>query len=98
MSLQKTSAATLKVKWLARKSFWNCGKGVSGSVYGFIDIEGNRKHQRVVLIVGKKNGKSLLGSIMGNYGLFADGEAVRNLCSSHKRSSKNCMVRSQAYG
>jgi hypothetical protein len=27
-----------------------------------------------VLIVGKKNGKSLLDSIMGNYGLFADGE------------------------
>lgn len=49
-------------------------KAYLASVYGFIDIEGNRKHQRVVLIVGKKNGKSLLGSIMGLYGLAADGE------------------------
>lgn len=49
-------------------------KAYLASVYGFIDIEGNRKHQRVVLIVGKKNGKSLLDSIMGLYGLVGDGE------------------------
>jgi len=49
-------------------------KAYLASVYGFIDIEGNRKHQRVVLIVAKKNGKSLLDSIMGLYGLVADGE------------------------
>lgn len=49
-------------------------KAYFASVYGFIDIEGNRKHQRVVLIVGKKNGKSLLDSIMGLYGLVGDGE------------------------
>ncbi len=49
-------------------------KAYFASVYGFIDIEGLRKHQRVVLIVGKKNGKSLLASIMGLYGLVGDGE------------------------
>ena len=49
-------------------------KAYFASVYGFIDIEGNRKHQRVVLIVGKKNGKSLLDSIMGLYGLVGDSE------------------------
>lgn len=49
-------------------------KAYLASVYGFIDIEGNRKCQRVVLIVGKKNGKSLLDSVMGLYGLLADGE------------------------
>ncbi len=49
-------------------------KAFLASVYGFIDIEGNRKHQKFVLIVGKKNGKSLLDSIIGNYGLLADGE------------------------
>lgn len=49
-------------------------KAYFASVYGFIDIEGNRKHQRVVLIVGKKNGKSLLDSIMGLYGLVGDNE------------------------
>lgn len=49
-------------------------KAYLAAVYGFIDIEGNRKHQRVVLVVGKKNGKSLLDSIMGLYGLVGDGE------------------------
>lgn len=49
-------------------------KAYLASVYGFIDIEGYRKHQRVVLIVGKKNGKSLLDSIMGLYGLVGDSE------------------------
>lgn len=49
-------------------------KAYLASVYGFVDIEGNRKHQRVILIVGKKNGKSLLDSVMGNYGLLADNE------------------------
>lgn len=49
-------------------------KAYLAAVYGFIDIEGNRKHQRVVLIVGKKNGKSLLDSIMGLYALVGDSE------------------------
>jgi len=49
-------------------------KAYLASVYGFIDIEGFRKHQRVVLIVGKKNGKSLLDSIMALYGLVGDSE------------------------
>ena len=49
-------------------------KAYLASVYGFVDIEGNRKHQRVVLIVGKKNGKSLLDSVMGLYGLVGDSE------------------------
>jgi phage terminase large subunit-like protein len=49
-------------------------KAYLAATYGFIDIEGNRKHQRVVLIVGKKNGKSLLDSIMGLYGLVGDNE------------------------
>lgn len=49
-------------------------KAYLAATYGFVDIEGNRKHQRVVLIVGKKNGKSLLDSIMGLYGLVGDGE------------------------
>ncbi len=49
-------------------------KAYLAATYGFIDIEGNRKHQRVVLIVGKKNGKSLLDSIQGLYGLVGDSE------------------------
>lgn len=43
-------------------------------VFGFIDDEGNRKYQRSILIVAKKNGKSLLASVVGLYLLCADGE------------------------
>lgn len=43
-------------------------------VFGFIDIEGNRKYRESVLIVGKKNGKSLLASIVGLYMQVGDGE------------------------
>lgn len=44
------------------------------TVFGFADIEGNRKYRESLLIVGKKNGKSLLASVVGLYMLTADGE------------------------
>ena len=44
------------------------------TVFGFVDIEGNRKYRESLLIVGKKNGKSLLASFVGLYMLTADGE------------------------
>jgi phage terminase large subunit-like protein len=44
------------------------------AVFGFIDIEGYRKYREAVLIVGKKNGKSLLASIVGLYLQVGDGE------------------------
>ena len=44
------------------------------AVFGFIDINGNRQCRESVLIVGKKNGKSLLASIVGLYLLVGDGE------------------------
>ena len=49
-------------------------KALLASIFGFIDIEGNRKYREAILIVGKKNGKSLLASIVGLYMLMADGE------------------------
>lgn len=50
-------------------------KAMVAAIFGFIDIDGNRQYQRAVLIVGKKNGKSLLASAIGLYMLIADGEA-----------------------
>ena len=49
-------------------------KAMLATVFGFIDINGLRKYREVILIVGKKNGKSLLSSGVGNYLLIADGE------------------------
>lgn len=50
-------------------------KAMLATIFGFIDIEGNRKYQEAILIIGKKNGKSLLASIVGLYLLIGDGEA-----------------------
>lgn len=50
-------------------------KAMLAAVFGFIDIEGNRKYREAMLIVGKKNGKSLLASGVGLYLLVGDGEA-----------------------
>ena len=50
-------------------------KAMLAAIFGFVDINGCRKYQRAVLIIGKKNGKSLLASVVGLYLLIADGEA-----------------------
>ena len=50
-------------------------KALLATVFGFVDIEGNRKYRKCLLIVGKKNGKSLLASGVGLYMQLADGEA-----------------------
>ena len=56
-----------------RLELWE--KAHLATIFGFIDIEGNRKYRESILIVGKKNGKSLLASIVGLYMQVADGEA-----------------------
>jgi len=50
-------------------------KALLATVFGFIDIDGNRKYREAILIVGKKNGKSLISSCVGLYLQVADGEA-----------------------
>ena len=50
-------------------------KAMLATIFGFVDINGLRKYREAILIVGKKNGKSLLASGVGNYLLIGDGEA-----------------------
>lgn len=50
-------------------------KALLATVFGFIDIEGNRKYREAMLIVGKKNGKSLIASCVGLYLQIGDSEA-----------------------
>lgn len=50
-------------------------KAMLATIFGFIDIEGNRKYREAMLIVGKKNGKSLIASCVALYLMVADGEA-----------------------
>lgn len=55
-----------------RLELWE--KAMLGAVFGIIDIEGHRVCRELILIIGKKNGKSLLASIIGLYMLIGDGE------------------------
>lgn len=57
---------------LVKLELWE--KAMLATAFGFVDIEGNRQYREVLLIVGKKNGKSLLASGVGLYMLHADGE------------------------
>lgn len=58
---------------LVRLELWE--KALLAAVFGFVDIDGNRQYRKCLLIVAKKNGKSLLSSIIGLYMLLADGES-----------------------
>lgn len=49
-------------------------KAMLATIFGFIDIDGNRKYREAILIVGKKNGKSLIASCVGLYLQIADNE------------------------
>jgi phage terminase large subunit-like protein len=49
-------------------------KALLATVFGFINIEGYRKYNESLLIVGKKNGKSLIASCVGLYMQVGDGE------------------------
>lgn len=50
-------------------------KAMLATIFGFVDIDGNRKYSEAVLIIGKKNGKSLLASCVGLYLQVGDNEA-----------------------
>lgn len=58
---------------LVKLELWE--KAWLAATFGFIDGDGIRKYTLSVLIVAKKNGKSLLASIVGLYMLVGDGEA-----------------------
>ena len=58
---------------LVKLELWE--KALLAATFGFIDINGNRQYREVMLIVGKKNGKSLLASGVALYMQIGDGEA-----------------------
>ena len=49
-------------------------KAMIATMFGFVDNDGYRQYRRAILIVGKKNGKSLIASAIGIYMQIADGE------------------------
>ena len=55
-----------------RLELWE--KAMLAAIFGFVDMDGNRQYREALLIVGKKNGKSLLASAVGLYLMIGDGE------------------------
>ena len=48
-------------------------KAMISAMFGIVDKEGHRQFREVVLVVGRKNGKSLIASGIGNYTFRIDG-------------------------
>lgn len=70
-----------KGKWTGKSiilDLWQ--KAIIQSIFGFIDEKGNRKYREVLIIVGRKNGKSTLLSGIALYMLFADKEGGAQVC------------------
>ena len=57
---------------LVKLELWE--KAWLAATFGFVDDDGIREYNLSVLIIGKKNGKSLLASVVGLYMLIGDGE------------------------
>ena len=49
-------------------------KALLSCMFGVLDKDGNRQFREVLVVVGRKNGKTLLASAIIAYMLFADGE------------------------
>ena len=57
---------------LIKLELWQ--KAIVASMFGIVDKNGVRQFREVVVIVARKNGKSLLASAIANYHLYLDGE------------------------
>lgn len=57
---------------LIKLELWQ--KAVVASIFGIVDENGVRQFREAVVVVARKNGKSLLASAIANYCLFIDGE------------------------
>lgn len=55
-------------------------KAIIQTIFGFVNKEGTRKYQEALIIVARKNGKSLLLSALAVYMLLADNEAGSQVC------------------
>ena len=59
-------------------------KAFISSIYGIVDAEGRRQFREVLLVVGRKNGKTKLASLLGDYELRSSEYGSRIFCVSPK--------------
>ena len=71
-------------------------KAMLASIFGLVNIEGIRKYNFACLIIGKKNGKSLLASCIGLYLQIADGEAGPEIYAVATKKDQSKIIWSEA--
>lgn len=49
-------------------------------IFGILDTDGNRQFREVLIVIGRKNGKTLLAAAIASYCLFIDGEYGAEIC------------------
>ena len=57
---------------LVKLEIWQ--KALISCAFGLVDKDGNRVYREVLVVIGRKNGKSLLASGIAEYMAYADGE------------------------
>ena len=89
--------ADAAIKWIEEHSFHTEGplapgqlvlevwqKALISAIYGIFDDKGNRQFREVLLVVARKNGKSLLASAIGKYEFYHGGFGARIFCIAPK--------------
>ena len=59
-------------------------KALVSAIFGIVDVNGLRQFREVVLVVARKNGKSLLASAIAKYIWYRDGYGTRVYCIAPK--------------
>ena len=52
-------------------------KAMVSCIFGLVDDDGNRHYREIMVIIARKNGKSLLASAISSYMLFLDDYGAR---------------------
>lgn len=72
-------------------------RAMTAALFGFVSVEdGTRKYREFILMVGRKNGKSAWASAVGNYLLFADGEAGPEIVSAATKRDQAKIIWNEA--
>lgn len=72
-------------------------KAMVSALFGFVHkIDGTRKFREFILVVARKNGKSVLGSAIALYMLMADGEAGPEIVSAATKKDQAKIIWSEA--
>lgn len=75
---------------LIKLELWQ--KALISIIFGIMDKDGNRQFREILVVIGRKNGKTLLAAAINAYMLFLDGEygARLYMCAAKLAQAKLC--------